>query len=87
MSAFHSLLQYTFHYPALQKHEVDSQYSMSCHSQLPWCISHWTLQDGRTPLYEASLGGHKDVAQLLLDCGAGVNIASKARMSSIAGAF
>ena len=40
-----------------------------------------TLQYGWTPLHRAGWNGHKDVAQLLLDCGAGVNIANKVRMS------
>jgi ankyrin repeat protein len=42
-----------------------------------------TLQNGASPLYIASQNGHTDVAQLLLDRGAGVNIADKVRASFV----
>ena len=47
----------------------------------PVAIMPCTLQNGSTPLHVASQNGHKDIAQLLLDHGAGVSIASKVSVS------
>ena len=55
--------------------------SVPHHNQLFFCLPHCTLQNGRTPLYVASVNGDKDVAQLLLDHGADVNIADSVRIS------
>ena len=41
------------------------------------CDMHFCLQDGRTPLIEASGGGHVECVKLLLDRGAQANHRSK----------
>ena len=51
------------------------------------CSRNCTLQNGWTPLHVASLEGHKDIAQLLLEHGAGVNTVNNVRRSYIADAF
>ena len=58
------------------------------HSFLPQATDHVLgsiqfLQDGCAPLYGASIHGHKDIAQLLLNHGAGVNTARKVRAHAL----
>ena len=55
--------------------------SVSHHNQLLLCLAHCLLQYGETPLYVASWKGYKDIAQLLLNRGADVNIATKVKSS------
>ena len=54
-----------------------------CHKQLITCLAHCTLKGGWAPMFGASKHGHKDTVQLLLDHGAGVNIASKVRAHAL----
>jgi ankyrin repeat protein len=42
-----------------------------------FCLAQFALQAGWTPLYVASQNGRKNIAQLLLDHGADVDIADK----------
>ena len=42
-----------------------------------WCDMHLSLQDGYTPLMEASRGGHDGCVQLLLDRGAQIDHQNK----------
>ena len=41
------------------------------------CEVHLYLQNGKSPLMEASSGGHFEIVKLLLDKGADVNVLNK----------